>query len=83
MLPGSFPIFRQFLDVSLTPLQDMCEGTPRTAPQDRPVMDSDGRLVVTVGRVEVRRIVILVEHTDHDPQEAADLGYRAYSTRTL
>jgi hypothetical protein len=32
--------------------------------------------------MEMRRIMILVEHADHDPQEAADLGHYVHSTRT-
>ena len=81
MLPGTLPVFHQFGDVA--PLQYVRQCPPReTTPQNRPIVYPDGCLVVAVGRVEVRRIVILVEHADHDPQEAADLRHCAYSTRT-
>ena len=42
------------------------------AVHDLEVVDADLRLAVRVPRVEVRKAVIVVEHRDDDPEEAAD-----------
>ncbi len=38
-------------------------------------VDTNRSLVRTIARVKVRRVVIIVEHRNHDPEESADFGH--------
>jgi hypothetical protein len=47
------------------------------SPENGPILDSDRNLVLAVAGVEVGRVVIVVEHADHDSKKPADLRHVA------
>jgi hypothetical protein len=74
--PSAFPIVLQFGQVRLPPFLHVPERTTRqTTPEDKTVSNAHRCLVLAVRGVEMRWVVIVEEHTDHDAQEPADLRH--------
>ena len=75
MLLGQAPILEQLLLVHTIPFHDRAECPSREAPLNNARVDLHADLVLAVLRVEVGRLVIIVEHVDDDAKEATDFGH--------
>jgi len=75
--PSAFPILLQFGHVRLPPLLHVTERTMRqAAPEHGSVSNAHRSLVLAVAGMEMGWIVIVEEHTDHDPEERLTSGTR-------
>jgi hypothetical protein len=70
---SAFPVGDQLVVVELTPLLDeVAGGLGEPAADGLAGVDPDQRFVFGLDRMEVRRVVILEVHVDHDPVELAE-----------
>lgn len=71
-----FPVAEKLVDVGGTPFLDMRHRPPRKAtPKYQPTSDGDGCFRLPVAGVKVGRVVISIEHSDHDSKKPADFGH--------
>ena len=61
--------------MQLIPFQNVRQGTSRKLSSYHALLDSNRDFGLAVESVEVRRLVVPVEHGDHDSKEAANLRH--------
>jgi hypothetical protein len=67
------PIVAQLLSMKLGPVENQPEGPARQLSLDQfQCLDPDFRLMLAVYRVEVRRRMIVIIHSDNDSEEDAE-----------
>jgi hypothetical protein len=81
-LLGQFPVFKEFCITQIDPFANKLQGCPRLqiSPQDvaSKIQESLPALIL---HMDVRRIVIIIEHPDEDSEEGGDDGHRTVSFR--
>jgi len=75
LLKGAFcfsktPIFEKLILVQVQPLKHGTQTTLGKISVDYSAFNIDSDFILTIDRVKMRRGMIAIEHSDHDPQES-------------